>query len=52
MLIVDVVIAYILDLLLGDPYWLPHPVRFIGWMIKGIEGILRKTIVKMPGTAN
>lgn len=48
-LIADVIIAYILDLLLGDPYWLPHPVRFIGWMTRGLEGILRRAVTKIPG---
>ncbi|MCX3066487.1 adenosylcobinamide-phosphate synthase CbiB [Cetobacterium somerae] len=30
-------IAYLLDLILGDPYWFPHPVRFIGKYITFIE---------------
>lgn len=38
----DIVIAYILDLLIGDPYWLPHPVSFIGNLIKKLEKILRR----------
>lgn len=33
--------AYLLDLVIGDPRWLPHPVRFIGWGIERMEGILR-----------
>jgi adenosylcobinamide-phosphate synthase len=32
--------AGLLDLLLGDPYRLPHPVRWIGRLIGGIEKIL------------
>ncbi|MCX7708623.1 MAG: adenosylcobinamide-phosphate synthase CbiB [Clostridia bacterium] len=40
----DILIAYILDLLLGDPYWLPHPVSFIGSMIQKTEKVLRKFI--------
>ncbi len=28
-----------LDLLLGDPHWLPHPVRAIGWWAVHVEGI-------------
>lgn len=43
-LLVDVIIAYILDLVLGDPYWLPHPIRFIGWLINRTERVLRKWI--------
>ncbi|MFW5671442.1 MAG: adenosylcobinamide-phosphate synthase CbiB [Acetivibrio ethanolgignens] len=29
--------GFLLDLLLGDPYWLPHPVRAIGALIAGLE---------------
>lgn len=42
--LLDVAIAYIIDLAVGDPYWLPHPVRFIGWLIKRTEGFLRNII--------
>ncbi|RJQ15048.1 MAG: cobalamin biosynthesis protein CobD [Nitrospiraceae bacterium] len=35
--------AYILDLAIGDPRWLPHPVRFIGLAIERIEKVLRKS---------
>lgn len=30
-------IAYVLDLMFGDPYWFPHPVRLIGSYINIIE---------------
>lgn len=33
-------LAYLLDLGLGDPAWLPHPVRAIGWLIRRLEGHL------------
>lgn len=32
--------AYLLDLLAGDPRWLPHPVRWIGGLIQWAESIL------------
>lgn len=32
--------AFVLDLLLGDPRWFPHPVRLIGWSAKGLEWLL------------
>lgn len=32
-----------LDLLVGDPRWLPHPVRGIGWMIARHEAWLRRS---------
>jgi len=41
-LFLDIIIAYIIDLIAGDPYWLPHPVRFIGWLAKKCEGFLRR----------
>lgn len=34
--------AYILDLIFGDPHWLPHPVRGIGGLIQKAEGFLRR----------
>lgn len=36
-----------LDLIIGDPVWLPHPVRFIGWLIKISEKVLRRAIHKL-----
>lgn len=33
--------AYLIDLLLGDPRWFPHPVRGMGWAIGRLEGLLR-----------
>lgn len=35
--VVKYLIAYILDLIFGDPYWFPHPVRFIGKLISFLE---------------
>ncbi|MBI1987793.1 MAG: cobalamin biosynthesis protein CobD [Nitrospinae bacterium] len=37
----SILLAYLLDLLLGDPRWLPHPVRGIGWAIRQLEALLR-----------
>lgn len=33
-------IANIMDLILGDPHWFPHPVRFIGKLITLLEKLL------------
>jgi adenosylcobinamide-phosphate synthase len=34
--------AYALDWCVGDPEWLPHPVRMIGWCIDAAERALRR----------
>jgi len=34
--------AFFLDLAVGDPRWLPHPVRIIGKSISVLEGIIRR----------
>jgi len=36
-----VLAAFLLDLLLGDPRWFPHPVRGMGWLAARLETILR-----------
>lgn len=33
--------GFLLDLLFGDPYWLPHPIRLIGRWIACLERLLR-----------
>jgi adenosylcobinamide-phosphate synthase len=35
-------LAYALDWLIGDPLWLPHPVRWMGRMIRSGERLLRR----------
>ncbi len=42
-------LAYALDWLIGDPTWLPHPVRWIGRMISGGEWLLRR-FTSTPGS--
>jgi len=37
-------LALLLDLTLGDPRWLPHPVVMIGRLINALEKLLRKTM--------
>ncbi|MGI6730672.1 MAG: adenosylcobinamide-phosphate synthase CbiB [Anaerovoracaceae bacterium] len=39
-------VGFLLDLLLGDPRWLPHPICFIGNMISQGERIIRRIIPK------
>ena len=38
------IIAYGLDLIVGDPRWMPHPVRWIGYAIDRGEALLRRMI--------
>jgi len=40
----QILIAVALDLLFGDPRWLPHPVRFIGWLITRTETLTRRVL--------
>ena len=40
----QILIAVLLDLLLGDPRWLPHPVRLIGRMAAALESVARRWI--------
>lgn len=42
-------LGFLLDLLLGDPRWLPHPIRAIGALIAGLEKVLRKLFPKSQG---
>jgi adenosylcobinamide-phosphate synthase len=39
-----VLAALALDLVLGDPRWLPHPVRGIGWLAAAVEPRARRWI--------
>lgn len=39
--IVSIYIGYIIDLIIGDPYSFPHPVRYIGKLIKVTEKKIR-----------
>ena len=41
--------GFLIDLLLGDPRWLYHPVRIIGNGISLLEKILRRMFPKTPG---
>ena len=40
--------AVVLDLLLGDPHWMPHPVRWMGQTISALERVLRRRFPKTP----
>ena len=38
---VALIIGFALDLIIGDPQWLPHPVQAIGWLISSLEMLIR-----------
>jgi len=46
MLLYQLSIAFVLDLLFGDPVWLYHPVRLIGKLISATEKLLRRLFPK------
>lgn len=41
-----ILIGFIMDLIIGDPHWMYHPVRLIGKLITFLEDMLRKTFPK------
>ena len=45
-LILPIIIGFIIDLILGDPYKLPHPIRLIGKLISSLEKIMRRLMPK------
>ena len=45
--LVALVMGYILDLIFGDPYWMPHPVRFIGNLIRYWKKLIRRFMQKL-----
>ena len=40
--------GFVIDLLLGDPAWMPHPVVFMGRCISALEKSLRRIFPKTP----
>lgn len=44
--ILAVVLGFLLDLLVGDPHWLYHPIRLVGHLISGLEKVLRRIFPK------
>ena len=44
--LIDIVIAVVIDWIIGDPYWFPHPVIYIGKFISYLEKKGRKLCKK------
>lgn len=52
-LVLPVLIGFVIDLILGDPHFLPHPIRQIGNLISSLEKLFRKLFAereRMAGT--
>ncbi|WP_066635448.1 adenosylcobinamide-phosphate synthase CbiB [Desulfolucanica intricata] len=45
-MVVNIILAYFIDLIIGDPRWLTHPVVLIGKLISFLEKILFKFLRK------
>ncbi len=45
-LTIAIICGFILDLIIGDPQWFPHPVRFFGWLIENGEKTVRRIFPK------
>ena len=46
---IDLVIAVIIDFIVGDPYWFPHPVIYIGKLIRFLERKGREVVKTNKG---
>ncbi len=46
--VVPLLAAFTLDLIFGDPLWMPHPIRWIGLLISKLEEILYPTTSLKP----
>ena len=44
-----ILLGFLLDAILGDPYSMPHPVRLIGKLIAGLSGSVRLKRTKLSG---
>ena len=45
-ILLAVFLGFLLDLCFGDPHWMPHPIRLIGWLIQKLERLLRRLFPK------
>ena len=40
-ILLALILGYVLDLLIGDPHWMYHPIRLVGNLISFLEKTLR-----------
>lgn len=45
-LLIPLAVGFLLDCVVGDPHFLPHPIRFIGMLISALEKAARKLFSK------
>ncbi len=45
-IVLAALLGFLLDLMLGDPAWMPHPVVFMGKAISALETLLRRIFPK------
>ena len=38
---IPMILGFILDCIIGDPYKMPHPIKLIGRLIGGLEKLVR-----------
>ncbi|MEA5082627.1 MAG: adenosylcobinamide-phosphate synthase CbiB [Lachnospiraceae bacterium] len=46
--IMPLIIGYLMDMVLGDPYCVPHPVCAMGWFINCSEKFIRRILPQSP----
>lgn len=46
---ISILTAFTMDMILGDPYWFPHPVRIIGIFVTSMEKLIRKVFMYPKG---
>ncbi len=46
--VLAILTGFVLDLLIGDPHFIPHPVSAMGWEIAHLEQCLRRRFPKTP----
>ena len=44
---IAIIIAIVIDLMIGDAYWLPHPIRFFGIVIEASERIFNRAFLSL-----
>ncbi len=42
LLLISAAIAFLVDSIIGDPYWMPHPIRLFGYTISSLEKRLNR----------